>query len=299
MNSANSVVEYTRELISYRLKRFERHARLAIDETEPAEIDVPQLGAAAERALAALALCERCCRHDSYPAVRNHLRQAANTAGRVIEVRFIKGLLQGEGLLPLAGRERVRERADGRLAAYGQRLAKLRRRMVGEGFAEQTQQLVQGMMWYADEPEPVLGEFVKASVFDAQSQICRAADLDESSLAIVHELSARLQQLNYILEMFQQVLRRDQWDSVIQDVNELQICIAPVVDYSSAKMRCTAWLEQSRDPDEMTALKSLIAFAGEESEHYYDQLASWWDAQRAWDLGTKFERALNMSSNPF
>ena len=170
--------------------------------------------------------------------------------------------------------------------------------MVIERFDEQTRQLVKEMTWDADGSEPQLGEFAKASAFDAQRQVCDAVDLDESNLTIVHELSSRLQHLSYILEMFEQVLRHDQWDSVTQDVNELQRRIAPVVDNSMAEMHCTAWLEKSRDADEMKALGSLIALAAEKSEYYYAQLASWWDAQRASDLRIKFEHVLNKPSDP-
>jgi hypothetical protein len=298
VNSDNSVVDYAREVIRDWLERFEQHARLPIDSTTPVEVDVSQLAAAAQRSLAALALCEGCCLHDSRRRVRNYLREAAKIASGMIEVRFITGLLQAKAVLLLAGCELVRERADLRLSRYSRRLAKLRRRMVIERFDEQTQQLVKEMTWDADGSEPRLGEFAKASAFDAQRQVCGAADLDESNLTIVHELSSRLQHLSHILKMFEQVLRHDQWDSVTQDVNELQLRIAPVVDYSMAEMHCTGWLEKSRDADEIKALGSLIALAAEQSEYYYAQLASWWDAQRASDLRIKFEHVLNEPSDP-
>jgi hypothetical protein len=166
-----------------------------------------------------------------------------------------------------------------------------------ESFGEKTQQLVEEMRWQADGAEPELGEFAKAAVIEAQSQVCRTPDLDESNLTVVHEFSSRLQHLCFMLEMFQQVFRHDQWESVTRDVNELQLLIAPVVDYSSAKMRCTAWLEQARDADQITALRLLIALAGEQSERFYTQLALSWDAQRASGLTAKFERMLNMPTS--
>ena len=89
MNSDNSVVDYAREVIRDWLERFEQHARLSIDNTTPVEVDVSQLVAAAQRYLAALALCEGYCLQDSRRRVRNFLHEAAKIASGMIEVRFI------------------------------------------------------------------------------------------------------------------------------------------------------------------------------------------------------------------
>ena len=98
------------------------------------------------------------------------------------------------------------------------------------------------------------------------------------------------------MEVFQAVISHDEWESLGDEIDDLYHRIRPVIECSSAKMRCTSWLERSRDPQEISALRSLITVAREQSELYYARLASSWNDQRASELSAKFERVLGMSS---
>ncbi len=297
MNSDRPLLAYARDIIEHRLVQFVHVAQISAERRDVHELDLAELATAAWRSLAALSLFEAFCPDTYATRTQTHLREASRIARGITEVRFLLSLLKDLRDVAGTGRHIVGARADLRISRYSKQLVKLRQRMVEDRFTELTFRLVEKMHWSANGPEPKLVDFARAAILDAQDGLSSTAtDLDTSNLTVVHELWTNLQGLSDTVEMFQDVLRHDAWQSIETDIGDLRRCVTPVINSSSAKMRCTAWLEQARDAQEIAALRSLIALAREQTEHAYVRLAACWNAQRASELNAKFERVLKMPS---